>query len=125
MASALVESLMGPGFESQVPQYICFIFLQIIACGSQGVAHHTPQRSRRQMASRPNLKARIEGSPYSPVNAYAWNGESQSRLERKWAKQLQISPPLGPNTPLVYFLFIIFIYLLYCFKLIIFIKLTN
>ena len=42
VAKALVQDPMGPGFESQVPQCICFIFLQVIPCDFQSVAHHTP-----------------------------------------------------------------------------------
>ena len=68
LASALVESPMGPGFESQVPQYICFIFLQVIACDFQGAAHHTPSDSKRQMAYRPDLVAHIGHLPCTLVN---------------------------------------------------------
>ena len=102
---------LGPGFESQVPQYLCAIFIQVLSCNAQDVVHHMPHRSRRQMAFRPNLKARIEGSPWTQVNKHALDGKSQTRLGRFGPLKLQITPPLGPNTPLVILFFYLFYYL--------------
>ena len=110
-----MESPMGPGFESQVPNIFAIIFLQMIQRLSCLVVYHTPQISRRQMASRPNPKAKIECPSWSQVNAYAWNLESQVRLEREWATNCQSYLQIGPNTPLGLFFFLFFLYLFICF----------
>ena len=93
MASVLLQSPMGPGFESQVPQNIYLIFLQALSCNAQNMVHHMPQRSRRQMASRPDLVDRNEGLPYTQVNNHALD---QAKSNRPGSFGLRISN----NTPL-------------------------
>ena len=114
---ALVDCPLGPGFESRVPQMLIIILFQEIQCKAKDVVYHAPPDLRCQMASRPNLKAKIERPSCSPVNTRVGNLEIQSRLATIGPKNCSSHHNLGPTPPLVYvLLLIIFIYFFYCFN---------
>ena len=55
VAKALVQDPMGPGFESQVPQKLCIIFLQVFRRASAIMVHHTPSNLKAPDGPRPDL----------------------------------------------------------------------
>ena len=66
VVEALVEIPLGPGFESQVPQNVYLIFLQVFPRDTQKMVYRVHPIPKRQMASKSNLKARIGASTIRP-----------------------------------------------------------
>ena len=80
MAKAFVQDPMGPGFESQIPQCLCIIFLQLIPCSIQGAAYHASSLDHLPDGPRPDLVAQNEGLWWDQVSACMENQQSQTRL---------------------------------------------
>ena len=84
LASRWMEKLLGPGFESQVPQNLYSIFLHMFTCRFQKVVHHAPQISVRHVASGQDLVAKDEGPSYSAqISNASWLAK---QIQWSWMK---------------------------------------
>ena len=96
---------LGPGFESQVPQNLYFLFLWIFTCRLHNVVHHIPQSSTLQVACKANMKARMEWLPCSLVNARVGNPKKSNRPAANGPGNCNQHLPIGPAPPLSLFFF--------------------
>ena len=125
LVSALCQSLMGPGFESQVPQYICVFFLQAIACDLQSVgppyssSHQTPDGFRS------NPGAKIEWPSCTLVKRAMGNWKSKPRPAPVGPWKYYPHTQIRPSTPHIWLFLFIFHFFILFLLIIIIIILTN
>ena len=126
MESALVQSPMGLGFESQVPQYIYCIFLQVITCDFS--KRSTPYSSNLQAPD--GLQAKSDGpdGAYTMVPSQHCHRElqrSNACLQQMGLINVDHTYNLGPNPPVVISFSLYFFYLIVFFNLFFIFSLTN
>ena len=119
MVGESVQSPLGPGFESQVPQIFVIIFIQVIACDSAGVAYHGPSFRCLPDGPRPDQVVQIERAPHALVNQCTWESRSQPGLLVLGHQNCCLNlPKSGPTSNSLYFLIYFFILFNYFYYLI-------
>ena len=121
LVKALVDCPMGPGFESQVPQYVCCYFLSgipvsLTLCNTSCTFTQRLPDGLQAKSDGPSWRSTMR--PSQPMHVEPWKVMQAGNY---WAWNFLFSPPIWAHTPLGYFFSFLYFHFIYFILIIIFI----